>query len=418
MPYSLYLKTSLPPELLLMIREILIASKQKRSGAKLVQCSRGFYRFFSPVLGYEELELVGGCQGLFSGMMGLSRSSEKQTTSRRAVSCIGNSARFAFPTILTHLRKIHLLKRCTRLTIHDISTIETLLEAHEAAGEGARLFDNVRQLSLRQELIWSLPFSGGFLKRLEEVVRPDHICVWLGVGDREAWAAKYRRMRRCTWSWGRSARSVQMVHEDDDDDQSFPATSQPVGSQSEERLEEEQDEWTWYTYNNVSTALEILLNAFQPKRITIHNLTVQRIPAVYANPYRVFFSPSPPDEAASDIPTLASIDSSDTFDPNVSTANGSTTSASTTTSLLTSTPDIGHRYGCSLHRALDISDTISCVNPRTERFEFVDVDHCGCERGVTGGVEKTVSEITTVGRESMRFLKREDVMGCECCGGK
>ncbi|WRT67824.1 uncharacterized protein IL334_004798 [Kwoniella shivajii] len=342
--------STLPWEVLLLIRSILTENSQMGSGAKLVQCSRSFYDIFIPVLRYDKLILRGGRRGngVFEGLMGRKcyLSSSLSVDSRFVnftliylaliliykFSVRSNEhhafSKYLFPTSSTHFRKLSLLQQCTHLTIHDLPSAISIISAQEAIGEATTLlFPNIQQITFGSELILSLALEldiSGIerIHMLSQIIKPKDICMWFPSPSSRPLpipSADYPYQDQ-------QDRPMEVNHFIDIDDMNYPSSEHHTnrsGISNEPEFRANIDEYPFYeliNYDaallyNKSRSLQTFLSSFLNtnnitnkdnidddangiENIIIHNITFQSIPSIshssssssFIKAYRLFFA--------------------------------------------------------------------------------------------------------------------------------
>ena len=128
---------------------------------------------------------------------------------------------------------------------------------------------DLEHLCLSSELLWALGESEARTRQLADglcgMVRARHLCVTMSIGDRHEWQGQHRIVRKA--SSGDSASSGELDQPSD-----------------KAKLR-----WTDRCRLSSSLVLQKIVENMQPVRVTVHDLTIQRVPAIYTARTRLFF---------------------------------------------------------------------------------------------------------------------------------
>ncbi|WWC62519.1 uncharacterized protein I303_105115 [Kwoniella dejecticola CBS 10117] len=287
--------TSLPEDIILNIRSILISTHQKATAARLMRCSKTFYNIFLPVLNYQTIELRAGTksQRIFEGLMQTDPAFENAAESSNRISSIYKFSQYPFPTPETHDRKLSSLRQCEELTIHDLPSAKLLLDhqfAVNTEGQSRIIFSNLIRLQLGPDFIFALT-SGLFgqelleyILQLPQVLKPSEICL--------TFPATSGRIEHSSLSTGclmDPTSSTYNLYEIDRHQHNIHDTYNSIRSIDEKMLNallspQPNNEYQWQPLNR-------FLTTFQPSNLVLHNVTTQPLPSIPSvNRYTVFFA--------------------------------------------------------------------------------------------------------------------------------
>ncbi|WWC96058.1 hypothetical protein V866_002925 [Kwoniella sp. B9012] len=275
----------LPLDIFLLIRSDLIANSQKATAARLMQCSKPFYEIFLPVLQYGQLELRGGTRagsGVFEGLM-MSDSNDEGGQLKQ--SPFGT---YPFPSLSTHRRKLSLLQQCGHLTIHDLPSALSIIEAQRSVGKGSPIFPNVKKVIFGSNLLLSLAMELDKqdcqdIQNLSEYINSPEICIWypspIAVPAKHSGISpSYSLYQNLDYVQLDENRFYEIINQ---------TSSSGVSPSSSTALccDEIYDK---------SISLRYFISSFKPSSLTLHNVNMQSIiyiPSV--REYKVFYATSP-----------------------------------------------------------------------------------------------------------------------------
>ncbi|KAK6908237.1 hypothetical protein I203_102238 [Kwoniella mangroviensis CBS 8507] len=275
----------LPLDIFLLIRSILITDSQKATAARLMQSAKIFYEIFLPVLQYGQLELRGGTRGGNGVFEGLMMSDSDDEVGQLKLSPFST---YPFPIPSTHQRKLSLLQQCRHLTIYDLPSALSIIQAQRSVGKEDPIFPNVKKVIFGSELILSLAMELDKegcedIQNLSEFINPQKICIWYPSPITQpirhsSISPSYSVYQNMDYVQLDENRFYEIIHQ-------TSSSGVPPSSSTALCCGEIYDK---------SISLRCFISSFRPSSLTLHNVNMQSmiyIPSV--RQYKVFYATSP-----------------------------------------------------------------------------------------------------------------------------
>ncbi|WWD04822.1 hypothetical protein V865_002893 [Kwoniella europaea PYCC6329] len=275
----------LPLDIFLLVRSVLITNSQKATAGRLIQCSKSFYDIFLPVLQYGQLELRGDTRrgsGVFEGLMMSDTDDEDGQLKQSQFST------YPFPTLSTHRRKLSLLQQCKHITIYDLPSALSIIDAQRSIGKENPIFPNVIKVILGSNLILSLAMELDKqgcedIQSLSEFINPQEICIWYPSpiafpAKHSGISPSYSVYQNLDYVQLDENRFYEIIHQ-------TSSSGVPPASSTALCCHEIYDK---------SISLRYFISSFKPSSLTLHNVNMQSIiyiPAV--RELKVFYATSP-----------------------------------------------------------------------------------------------------------------------------